>query len=458
MPSISTILNVGYQALSAAQNQINVTANNLANASTEGYTRQRGVIEPNPPTYFSYGAMGSGVSLVNVERMRDIYADKTFRRETSGVGFADSRSLILGRVETVLNEPGQLGLSQALDNFLNSWSELATYPTERNVRNQVRQAGQQLGDTFQGITARLDLVRQEGEARLSEFVDRVNALNEEVSRLNREITSIEAGGISATELRDSRDRALDELAGLVDISVSDRPDGSVGVSLNGYSISDRDDFAQLEVRYTAGVAGIGIQGRTGLVGAVGGRVGGMVTGLNEDLADARSALDDLASALVTELNAVHGTGMSPNGATGIDFFDPAGTTASSIAISADLLADLDNLAAGTPDGLPQYRAGANDVALSIAAMRDDASAALGTSYSDSYRGLVSDVGLALRSSLDAGQVAQTLTDSATQRRESVGGVNTDEELVRLIRFQSAYQAAARVVTVADEMFQSLLTI
>lgn len=458
MPSVNSILSVGAQALIAAQNGINVTSNNIANAATDGYTRQRAIVEPNTPTYFTYGAMGSGVSMRDVERIRDVYSDRTFRRESGGAGLADGRFQLLSRVETLFNEPGELGLSNRIDTFINRWSELASNPTDSTVRSLVRQAGEELAGGFQRISGQLDRIRQEGEARLTEAVDRFNALSEEVTRLNQEIIAIEATGISAPELRDSRDRAVDEMSSLASVEVSERDDGSIGVTLQGYTIADRDAFTRIEIRTSAGNVGVGIEGRTGFVSNVGGRVAGLVTGLNEDVAGTRARLDEMAAALVDEINAIHNTGTSPSGSTGVDFFDPAGTTASSLALSADILADLDNLAAGTPDGSGQYRAGANDVALAIAELRDNPVGALGASFSESYRGLVSDLGMTLRSSQDAGQVARTLADNAAARRESLGGVSTDEELVQLIRYQSAYQAAARVITTADELLQTLLAI
>lgn len=458
MPSVSSILNLGAQALIAAQNGINVTSNNISNAATEGYTRQRAVVEPNTPTYYPYGAIGSGVSMRDVERIRDVYSDRTFRRESGGAGFADGRFQLLSRVETLFNEPGELGLSSQIDTFLNRWSQLATNPTDSTVRSLVRQSGEELAGGFQRINGQLDQIRQEGEVRLAEAVDRINALSEEISRLNQEIIAIEATGISAPELRDSRDRAVDEMSGLAGVETHERDDGSIGVTLQGYTISDRDTFTRIEIRTSAGNVGVGIEGRTGFVPDVGGRVGGLLAGLNEDVAGTRARLDELAAAIVAEVNAVHSTGTSPNGSTGIDFFDPSGTTAAAFALSADIRADLDNLAAGTPDGSGQYRAGVNDVALGIAGLRDNPAAALGAPISESYRGLVSDLGMTLRSSQDAGQVARTLADNAASRRESLGGVSTDEELVKLIQYQSAYQAAARVITTADELLETLLAI
>lgn len=456
--TINGILSLGAQTLKVAQAAVNVTGQNIANASTPGYTRQEVVLKAQTPTYFTFGALGTGVAIEDVTRIRDQFIDGTFRRESGNLGLTQGRSEILSRVETVLNEPGTLGVSAALDNFFNSWSEFATNPTDTTVQRLVRENGDRLAQRFNDLATKLDQLRQDGEDRLNQAVERVNALTDEVSRLNRDIIAIESGGISAGDLRDARDRALDELSSLVDINVREREDGSVGVTLQGYTIADRDETLTLETRQVGGEVRVAIAGRSGTLAGMGGRVEGLVRGLNEDLAGARARLDDLASALVADVNALHRTGMSSDGSTGLDFFDPAGTTASSLALSAAVAADAGVIAAGTPDGLGAYRAGVNDVALAIAEFRDGDSPTLGAGFQSSVQGLVSDVGLAVRTNDDASQVAQSLRDGAASRRESLSGVSTDEELINLIQFQTTYQAAARIITTADELLQTVLSI
>jgi flagellar hook-associated protein 1 FlgK len=177
--------------------------------------------------------------------------------------------------------------------------------------------------------------------------------------------------------------------------------------------------------------------------------------LEVDLPDVRSRLDELAGALVAEVNALHATGTNPDGDTGVDFFDPAGTTAWTMSLSAEVAASPDAVAAGTADTAGDYRGGANDVALALAGLRDAVLAPLGDTPGGYARDLVSSVGQSVRSALDAVEVQETLADQAEIRRMSFSGVSVDEELVRMIQFQTAYQAAARVVSTADEMLQSL---
>ena len=123
-----------------------------------------------------------------------------------------------------------------------------------------------------------------------------------------------------------------------------------------------------------------------------------------------------------------------------------------------MLADTDAIAAGTEDINGAYQSGENDVALAMAALRGADDPTLGVSYGQYLGELVSDVGLAVRSSQAAVDAHSTLADQADIQRQSVTGVSVDEEMVRLIQFQAAYQAAARVITTADEMIQTLLNI
>ncbi|MDH5590328.1 MAG: hypothetical protein OEZ37_09800, partial [Gemmatimonadota bacterium] len=245
-------------------------------------------------------------------------------------------------------------------------------------------------------------------------------------------------------------------ATLIPIQVHPQDDGSVGVTASGYHIADGVVSVPLEIRTSGGTVGLAIQGRPGMLPDLGGSVGGMLEVLNQDIPAIRATLDELANALVTEVNAIHVTGTNPLGGTGIDFFDPAGLTADTIALSAEVAADADAIAAGTPDGLGGYRAGANDVALSLAALRDVSIGSLGKTLGGHFRGLVSDVGSAVRSSQDAVGVHRALAEQADIRRMSISGVSIDEELVSMIQYQTAYQAAAKVVTAVDEMLQSLI--
>lgn len=458
MPSIGTILATASTGLRTQQAALNVVAHNIANAATEGYARQRAVIDPRPALHTPQGSYGTGASVTDVESLRDALLDANFWGETGNAAQHEARAQLLGRLEAVLGEPSDHALSGSLDRFLSAWSDLASNPGSPVARTVVRQRGQELADKLNHLAASVDLIRQDVEARLTQGVARINALAEDLTRLNREIVSAESGGNTAGDLRDARARALDELATLLPINVTQRANGSVGVETSGVHIVDGAYHVPLEAGTASGVVGVRIVGRSGFLPAEGGSLGGILHVLNHDLPAVTGSLDELAAALVGEVNALHRLGTNGAGETGVDFFDPGGETAASISLSSRVQAAAAAVAAGSGASDGAYRAGANDVALALASLRDTELTSLGSSPGEHVRGLVSSLGIAVRSSTDAADVHRILTDQADVRRQSVSGVSVDEELVRLIQYQSAYQAAARVVSAADEMLQSLLGI
>ncbi len=456
MPSIGSTFSIAVTAMRTQQEALDVTAHNIANANTEGYSRQRAVFSQRDPLRTPDGVFGTGVRTVNVQVVRDTWLDASYRREQGAAAEHETRSGLLARVETLLAEPSETGLSSSIDAYFSAWSEAATGPTSSVARMALRDAGSNLAGHLRSMAGELDRRRQETEERILQTVQRVNDISEEIAELNRRIVSDEAGGLTAGDLRDVRARAVDELSRLVPVQVTHRENGSIGVLVSGVSLVDGSATKALEVRNSGGTFSVGLEGHSGTLPDLSGQVGGLLTLLNVDLPDLRSRLDDLAEALVTEVNAIHQTGTNAAGATGVDFFDPAATTASSISLSAAVEADAQAIAVGTADALGNYRGGANDVALELAALRDEPVAALGATFGEHFRELASDVGLEVRASRDQARVHGTLADQAETRRSSYSGVSTDEELVNLIRFQSAYAAAARVITTADEVLESLL--
>lgn len=456
MPSLGSILSIASTALRTQQEAINVTSHNIANAATDGYSRQRAVLSPLDPLRTPSGLFGTGVRMLDVQRIRDAYLDSSYRSETAGYSEQDIRSGVLGQLETFLSEPTEGGLATALDEFFSAWSDLATDPTSTTARSILRNEAEALTGQIRKLASDLDMLREDTEFRLENAVQRVNDLAEEIARLNREIAADETSGETSGDLRDARDRAIDELATLIPVQVMERENGGVGVLTSGLSLVDAAHHGVMEVRLNGGVVEIGLEGHPNAFPELGSGIGGMVGLLNGDLPAARASLDELAEALVTDINALHQTGTNPNGDTGIDFFDPAGVLASDISLSADVLADLNAISAGTGGASGEYRAGVNDLALSLASLRDSDGGTLGTSYSEHFRTLATEIGFSVRSSLDGAEVHRTLADQADKRRSSFSGVSTDEELVHLIEFQTAYAAAARVVTVADEMLDALI--
>lgn len=458
MPSLGSILSVAATGLRTQQQAMEVTSHNIANVNTEGYARQRAEISALYPLSTPDGEFGTGVGIMNVERIADRYAEAGLRSENGLLGRHQARATMLERVEGLLGQPGEDGLSVALDGFFSAWSELSVDPSSQVARGAVLDAGERLAGELRRLDTQLHSVRSDTESRIAEGVAEVNTLAEQVARLNRDVVAAEADGQTAGDLRDARGQALNRLSELVPVTVLEQDNGSVGVVVEGSRLVDGTSVHPLSSFLSAGDIELRVGDSGATLALSGGSLRGLQDVVNRDLPDIATALDDLAANLVAEINTLHAAGTNAAGATGVDFFDAAGTTASSIALDAGVAGDPDAVAAGTgtTDTPPAYLPGANDIALALGQLRDGTIGPLGGTFGEHVADLASGTGTRLVRARESAGVHQTLVGQWAVRRESVSGVSVDEELIQLVKFQSAYSAAARVVTTADEMLATLV--
>jgi flagellar hook-associated protein 1 FlgK len=472
--SLSSILNVARGAMQAAQIQMQTTGQNIANASVDGYTVQKVRIMANTPEHFPYGSLGTGIVVAGVGQARDALLDAQFRASNGRASYASTSSDVMTRVEQVLGEPSTTGLSNSLDQFWNSWSDLASDPTSLTARGVVAARGSQLAGMLNGFATSLDTVSADARASINGDMTKVNQIATQLAQMNPEIVAAEANGSTANDLRDTRNRLLDQLSGLVDAQVTTRSDGSVGVYMGGRMLVDGTSAHQLATNGGIPVA-ITFAGETNALTNIGGSIGASLTTLNQTVGGVMADLDTLASTLVQQVNAIHSTGTvfvggSTTPSSAGNFFNQSATvvgptdpfqTARGISISASL-SDVTQVAASAPGSTG---GGNNGVASLLAGLRDKSltfTAANGNTVNDSlggfYRYTVSGVALATNLSSSQASVEGALATQADTRRQSVSGVATDEELVNLIKQQQAYSAAARLVSVVDEMSKTLVAL
>lgn len=469
----NTILSIARTALTAQRKAMEISSNNLSNSGTEGYTRQRAILTPQEATPLPSGMYGSGVQVENVQRVRDGFLDASFREQASSASYSKQRSDLLARVEGALNEPSDSGLSATLDAFWSAWSDLANDPTSSTARSAVQERGRQVAETFHQIDARLDDSRAAAESRLEGQVRTLNEKAERIAELNSKIVSEESGGITAPNLRDQRDLALDEMSDVVDLKVSEQENGSVTVFTDGLNLVDGNDAEALEAKKNgSGDFELQVKGSSRTISGPGGSAGAIMDFLNDTLPGYVSDLDKMAENLVTETNSIHHDGIPPELPAGasdpdpdIDFFDTADSDAleaGGIELSDAIEADEQHIAAGSGDDTAthpdSYRAGNNDIALEMADLRDKTLAALNDKsfngfYSDD---IVGQVGVDASEARKRSEADSALLSQIETRRARKHGVSTDEEMIDLVRHQQAFTAAARMVTTADEMMQTVL--
>ncbi|MDX2185037.1 MAG: flagellar hook-associated protein FlgK [Gemmatimonadaceae bacterium] len=500
------IMSIATTALRAQQMAIEVAANNIANAQTEGYTRVRAELNPLPPRLTPQGALGTGVSVSQLVRVRSTLLDGAFRREHAFAAESEARADILGRIEEIFAEPSENGLAATLDRFADAWSDLANNPTSGAAREITRQRGQQVAAWLNGADARMVSIENETYLRATEATDRLNQLVKQIADLNHAIIPMEVGGGAGGPLNDQRDRAIDELSALAGAEILKNPDGSVNVVVAGQTLVDGGTYKTLnaptlvggELRLTIGSSNEALTIRTG-------SLKGILTLYNTDIANVRDQLDQVATAVVHGVNRWHRTGWSAAGdalnlpgedydpttpaalrGSRVDFFQsPPGTvpgatptvTARDIRLSDEVLADVNVVSAGRAgwNGTAQVpQVGDNAIALAIAELRsgtvmiDDTDTGLtnppattnlpgmnGRSMADFWRAAVTDLGLVSSRVQAERQAGDTLRQQTDVRRQGVSGVSIDEELIAITRAQQAYQAAAKVLTLVQELTAEL---
>lgn len=447
--SFST-LNIGASSLYAAQRAAEAAAHNIANAGVEGYTKQRlGVTtaQPTPGTsgVRGDGMRGTGVAVVSIDRLRDVLSDLSFRAESGTAAATKTRTELLGRAEGVLGTY-PAGAPAALDRFFAAWDQLSLTPTDPSARAHVLDSGRQLAGSLNFAAEQLQRLSDDAGKQIQAQVSEVNDLAVHVAKLNQSIADAVTAGQSPNDLLDQRDRTIDRLSALTGATV--RPgdmlqtDVYVGNNVLVSGVTTRP----LTATATGTPDGIryGVAFADGPANA-GGSLGAAARAVSLEIPGFVQQLDDLASLIASRVNTAHQGGHSLNSTgtpDGGDFF--TGVRARDIAVRSTL--DEDGLAASAGGA----RNDGNN-ALVMAGLRVG-----NPSIGDQLRGVNSRLGAAAANADREAKAAASALSGATAMRASANGVNLDEEMVDLVKFQHAYEAAARVISIADGFFDVII--
>ncbi|HSV92342.1 MAG TPA: flagellar hook-associated protein FlgK [Desulfobacterales bacterium] len=458
MTNLLGVLSVGTSSLLAQQRAINVTGNNIANVNTPGYSRQRVSMQTGTTAESAIGMVAFGVNAGGVERIYDRFLGVQLDAETSGLGRWQAQQGMLDRVEVVFDESGGYGLNQALSEFWNGWQDLAMNPSGTTERTVLAGNAQNLADAIRGKYTELEKVQTDIDGVLTGGLADVNRLTSGIAELNRKIAAIETTGGTANDFRDSRELALKELSEIISVSSYEDSQGQLVVSTgsgrtlvesgNTWALTTRVNSAgHVDVMWPDASSGTDISAEI-----AGGKIGGWLQVRDVKIDAYQTRLNDLAQGLITEVNTLHTGGFDLNGVAGAAFF--TGTGAADIAMSSAILSDTDRIAAAqTAAGAP----GNAGNAIAIHALRNELTLGGGTTtFDDAANSLVSLVGSdAAEAKVYAAHQAD-MTSYLQSYRDSVSGVALDEEMVNLVKFQAAYNAAAKMITMADDMLDTLL--
>ena len=462
--TLNSLLGIARSGLMVSQAQIATTSQNVTNAQTPGYSRQRARVSASYPQLMPQGVFGTGVQVDGIERLRNTLLDTTLRRDSQNASLAEERRDALQTIEGIFSEPSDTGLASSLDQFWSAWSDLSTNPDSSAARSVVRQRGSQVAAQLNQFGNQINSAANGARTQLSETAERVNALAAQVAEINMRIVAAEASGNEAPDMRDARDQRIDELASLVGATSLPQPNGSVNVNIGGDSLVDGANYKTVRVqslRNDPAKLGIALGALppggspTETMYQLGGKVAGMLESYNQVYPGTLATLDGIASAIVTTVNSVHRTGFvgaTPAG----DFYDASRTTARTIRLDTAIVSSAGNIAAS---GLAN-ESGDNRVALAMSQLRSTRVTVNGqnASIGEGYRSAIANIATTTNGANSTFEAARTLLSQAEARRESVKGVSIDEEMVNLIKFQQSYAAAARLVSVVDELSETLINL
>jgi flagellar hook-associated protein 1 FlgK len=461
MAGILQSLEIARKALWASQTGLDITSNNIANVNTPGYSRQRVELTPSTPVNLGFGPIGTGVLAKRITRARFSLVDQSIRDAYSEHGFGKAQETILMQLDGIFNEPGENGLAYLITDFFNEWSNVAANPEDASARQMLLQKSMKMASAFRDTTNKIYTMKKNIETQVDGDLSELNGILKEIVSLNRKIVNAEVGGAQANNLRDERDLLLDKLSAFGKVHAVEDSRGSMNVSLEGVTLVSGTDYQQLEYKVETDGTGrkrlhykLKSTGET--FNAKKGKLGSYTYQFNELLPSQQEKLDQMAKTIIEQVNKIHSKsyglpqGNPPVASTGLNFF--GGGSAGTIQVNPNIAEDVSKIALSV-SGEP----GDAEAALAIANIVNQKLFGNHTqTISEFYQSMVSELGFKIDEAQSTVHHQELLISQLESQRDSISGVNLDEEMINLTRFQRAFEAASKVVKTVDEMMQTII--
>jgi flagellar hook-associated protein 1 FlgK len=485
---LANLLNIGLSGLNASKKSLETTGHNISNANTEGYSRQRVHQATAQPVVRGGLIQGTGTVVTGINRMHDKHLEKRLENATSSHEYFKTRADQLSQVETIFDEIDGEGLTKVLNKFYNSFRDLANQPENETIRSVVRDNAQLVIKDIKRIRGTLDSVSRNIDSRIQKEVEDINITMKQIAKINKKIASLEATGDETGDLRDMRDRQILELSKSFEIQTYIDEKGRHNVSAKGVGTLVAGAVAQQlqadpqsKAESSNGMDGSlfihfkGSKARDITTKFRNGRFASLIEVRNKDLRTLQEKTDNVAFDLAGTVNAVHRRGFvsrsiptGPDGSpassdakgptTGINFFANMTSrkdAAKQLMLSQEVAEDLTNIATGLSPNSP----GDNRVAIAISKLQHERVAEGGQStLEEYYLKTIGQVGLeAGKAQMDSEQTMGLLAQTRNIK-ERISGVSLDEEAANMVKYQHAYEASAKVMQAANEMFDTVLGI
>lgn len=474
MPSPWLGIEIGLGGLRANQRALEITGHNIANVHTEGYSRQSPVFETTPaldyPVASEPGQIGTGVHIARTNRYREMFLDLQYRKHSANYGYSKTLVDFYDQLEGIWQEPSDYNLRAHLDRFWDALQDLANRPGAYDARATVVESGKALVQVAKSLHRQMEDLGKSLEDRIQADVTELNRMANDVAQLNEQIARVQAQGQTAHDLEDKRDLLLDQMAAMAGVRWERTAEGRVTVYIGTHRLVNGsggipNPVDEIELVWDAVNQRYELTWKSDAspVPVVNGELGATLEARNNTLPFYQSRLDTLVGEIVREVNKQHRVGWgrdtlaSPStDVTGLDFFtgeEPTGVDWANLGISPDVLADPWKIAASQESPVTASD-GRN--ARAMAALFEQSLAGLGTSAGDYYRATEADLGVRTRKERSMEETLKVQVEQARNLRDSTSGVTLDEEVARMIQYQQAYGAAARLITTVDQMLEKLI--
>jgi flagellar hook-associated protein 1 FlgK len=444
MSGLNTSLLIGMQGLDAAEAAMNATSNNISNANTPGYTREQVLLSENAETFNDGQVTGGGVNIDAIQSVRDELLNLQIAQQTSAQSAANTESASLSQVQTFFSTTGS-DIGTALSSLSSSLAALSGSSSTVADQQGVLSAGQSLADAFNTTAQGLTSAQSAADSQVTQTVAEINNLTQQIAQLNGEVSQVPASQDGGT-VEDQRDELVQQLSTLTGISVTQGSNGEVITTGNGTPLVSGTQSFNLQT--STGTDGfqqvMDSEGNNITTDLQGGQLGGAIQVRDQTIPGILTQLNTLASQFASAFNAAQAKGTDSNGNAGQPFFtvpttggaaagiSVALTSASQIAISSDGASgsngNVANLSAALTTALPSGETAAN-----------------------TYSTLVFQVGDAVSNANSQSTAIGQSLSQLTNQQGSESAVSIDEETTNLIRYQTAYEAAARIVSTIQQL-------
>ncbi|NUW74140.1 flagellar hook-associated protein FlgK [Vibrio mediterranei] len=452
------LVNIALSGMNANRVALDVTAQNVANINTPGYSRQQAVMASLAGGKYDKTNPGMGVEVTSIRRVTDQYLVKQTWSTASAANYASGYTSAMSQLENMLGADG-FSLSAGLDSLFAALNDATTKPESTPLRQQVINESEALARRFNTLTESLHNQHKDVHDQRNAAISHANSLMSNIAEVNKQIVEMQGTGGNPAQLMDTRDALVGELSKVMEVKTTDQADGSIQVSLaSGQPLVMGSDASVIKAipdpsdPYLADIH-IEFGNQTfAAKGDLGGKLGSLHDYQVDVLKPYQVAIDDMARSLADEVNAVLAAGQDLNGNAGKALFsyDPANPAASLTItdIKSDELAFSSDGNPGNSDNLKDL------IAISNKPVTITGFGSL--SLNDAFTAMVGETAIKARQADSDYQAKQSMFEQSVAARDNVSAVNSDEEAANLMTFANAHNANMKVISTANQLFDSVL--